>query len=209
MDDHFLVATHLSSLQLPAPSTVIIQTARQNAPLPSNVQNDLPEEHATYSFVLNTLTTGTILLRLIHGGLIVELVSLSTQVPPIRFVFPAVVLPSPSLFLWEESELHLLLVTDIGSLYRLLIPVNGLKLWQDHIDNIGPREHFIQNLPPECVKNCLVHPQGTHCVAVSLPNGVMLRLEAEAMGYDGHDGTHRISSTLKLELELTPVFQFP
>lgn len=190
MDDHFLVATHLSSLQLPAPSTVIIQTARQNAPLPSNIQNDLPEEHATYSFVLNTLTTGTVLLRLIHGGLIVELVSLSTQVPPIRFVFPAVVLPSPSLFLWEESELHLLLVTDIGSLYRLLIPINGLKLWQDHIDNIWPREHFIQNLPPECVKNCLVHPQGTHCVAVSLPNGVMLRLEAEAMGYDGHDGAH-------------------
>ena len=205
MDDHFLVATHLSSLQLPAPSTVIIQTARQNAPLPSNIQNDLPEEHATYSFVLNTLTTGTILLRLIHGGLIVELVSLSTQVPPIRFVFPAVVLPSPSLFLWEESELHLLLVTDIGSLYRLLIPINGLKLWQDHIDNIWPREHFIQNLPPECVKNCLVHPQGAHCVAVSLPNGVMLRLEAEAMGYDGHDGMHRISSVPKHELELTLV----
>ena len=188
MDGHFLVATHFSSLQLPAPSTVIIQTARRNAPLPSNIQNDLPEEHASYSFVLNTLTTGTVLLRLIHGGLIVELVSLSTQVPPIRFVFPAVVLPSPSLFIREESELHLLLVTDIGSLYQVLIPIDGRKLWQDHVDNIWPREHFIQNLPPEYVKNCLVHAQGTHCVAVSLPNGVMLRLEAESMGYDGHDG---------------------
>ncbi|KAF8974708.1 nucleoporin Nup120/160-domain-containing protein [Flammula alnicola] len=188
MDEYFLVASHISSLSSAPPSTFIVETARQNAPLPTGIQdNDLPIDHATCGSVLRTSTTGTILLRVIHGGLIVELISLSTPVPPIRIVFPAVVLPTPSLFLWEESELHLLLATDIGSLYRLIIPIDGLKLWQDQTESIWPREYFIRNLPAEHARECAVHVQGTHCVAISLPNGVLLRLEAESMGYDGHD----------------------
>jgi len=150
--------------------------------------NDLPIDHATCSFVLTTPQAGTILLRVIHGGLIAELMSLSTLVPSIRLVFPAAVLPTPSLFLWEDSELHLLLVTDIGSLYRIVIPIDGLNLWQDQIKNIWPREYSIRNLPVEQAKECMVHVQGTHCVAVSLPNGVLLRLEAESLGYDGNEG---------------------
>ncbi|KAF8165109.1 nucleoporin Nup120/160-domain-containing protein [Crassisporium funariophilum] len=188
MDEQLLVATHLSSLNLTPASTIIVQTSRRNAPLPSNTQeNDLPTEHATSSFVLSTPTTGTVLLRLLHGGLIIELVSLTTQVAPIRFVFPAVILPSPSLFVWEESELHLLAITDIGSLHRLIIPIQGLKLWQGQTDSIWPREYLIQNIPSDYANGCVVHAQGTHCVAISLQNGVLLRLEAESMGYDGHD----------------------
>ncbi|CAA7259487.1 unnamed protein product [Cyclocybe aegerita] len=188
MDDYCLVATHLSSLSLAPPSNIIVQTARQNAPLPPSVQdNDIPTDHATCSFVLNTPTTGTILLRVIQGGVVVELISLSTLVPPLRIVFPALVLPTPFVFLWEQSELHLLLVTDIGSLYRLIIPVEGLNLWQNQTESIWPREYFIKNLPSEHVRDCAIHAQGTYCIAISLPNGDLLRLEAESMGYDGHD----------------------
>ena len=191
MDELCLVATHLSSLNYSPSSNIIVQTARQNAPLPSTIHdNDIPSDHATCSFVLTTPTTGTILLRVIHGGVVVELTSLSNPVPPIRIVLPAVVLPTPSLFLWEEKELHLLLITDIGSLYRLVIPVEGFKLWQNQTDSIWPREYFIQSIPQEHIRECAVHAQGSHCVAVSLPNGALLRLEAEPMGYDGHDGKH-------------------
>ncbi|KDR83495.1 hypothetical protein GALMADRAFT_55353 [Galerina marginata CBS 339.88] len=187
MDSHFLVATHLSSINHTTAFTVVVQTARQNAPLPVVHDDDLPTEHATCSSVLTTPTTGSILMRVIHGGLIVELVSLSTPIAPIRIVFPAVVLPTPSLFLWEGTEIHLILATDIGSLYRLIIPVDGFKLWKDQAESIWPREYFIRNLPIGQIRGCSVHAQGTHCVAVSLPNGVLLRLEAESMGYDVHD----------------------
>jgi nuclear pore complex protein Nup160 len=189
MANYFLVSSHISSLCSTPASTVVVETAQQNAPLPSGMQdNDLPIDHATCSFVLTTPQAGTILLRVIHGGLIAELMSLSTLVPSIRLVFPAAVLPTPSLFLWEDSELHLLLVTEIGSLYRIAIPIDGLNLWQGQIKNIWPREYSIRNLPVEQVKECMVHVQGTHCVAVSLPNGVLLRLEAESLGYDGNEG---------------------
>ncbi|KAF8204833.1 nucleoporin Nup120/160-domain-containing protein [Pholiota molesta] len=188
MDDYYLVASHISPLSSIPPLSFVVQTTRQNAPLAAGVHdNDLPIDHATCSSVLTTPATGTILLRVIHGGLIVELISLSTPVPPLRIVFPATVLPAPSLFLWGESELHLILATDIRSLHRLIIPIDGLKLWQNQVESIWSREYAIRNLPAEHTTGCAVHVQGTHCVAISLPNGVLLRLEAESMGYDSHD----------------------
>lgn len=207
MDDYYLVASHISPLSSTPPSSFVVQTTRQNAPLAAGVQdNDLPIDHATCSSVLTTPATGMILLRVIHGGLIVELISLSTPVPPLRIVFPATVLPAPSLFLWGESELHLILATDIRSLYRLIIPVDGLKLWQNQVESIWSREYAIRNLPAEHMRGCAVHVQGTHCVAISLPNGVLLRLEAESMGYDSHDGTPYFSSQVRLELKQSLLF---
>ncbi|KAH9482452.1 Nuclear pore complex protein Nup160 [Psilocybe cubensis] len=187
MDDYLVVSTHLSALDSTSASTVIVPTTRRNAPLAVVPDSDLPLEHATSSSVLTTTATGTILMRVIHGGLIVELVSLSTPVPPLRFVLPAAIIPTPSLFLFEESEIHIILITEIGSLFRLIIPIDGLKLWTDQADNIWPREYYVQNLPTEHAQECSVHALGTHSVAVSLPSGVLLRLEAETMGYDVHD----------------------
>lgn len=202
MDEYFIVATHISPLTSTSPSSFVVQTTRQNALSPASVHdNDLPVEHAICSSVLSTAKTGTILLRVIHGGLIVELISLSISMPPIRIVFPTAVLPTPSLFLWRDSELHLILATDAGSLYRLVIPVDGLKLWQGQVESIWSREYSIRNLPIERVRECAVHVQGIHCVAISLPNGVLLRLEAESMGYDGHDGMPCFSLQMKFESE--------
>ncbi|KAG5644918.1 hypothetical protein DXG03_007383 [Asterophora parasitica] len=187
METGFLVATQLSSL-FPAQATSIpLQTSRQGVPLPAAPsESDPPAEHATYSVVLHTPTTGTILLRVLHGGLIAELVSLSTEVPPIRFVFPGAVVSSPAVFLWETSELHVLAIADTGSLFRLVIPIgNGRDLWHHQAANVWPREYLLKN--PEDVQDALVHVQGTHCVVLGLPNGSLLRLENEYIGEDSDD----------------------
>lgn len=202
MEDFCLVATHLSSLTSAPSFNVILSTTRQNVPLPSVVtDNDVPAEHATCARLLTAGTIGTVLFRVIHGGAVVELSALSALVPPLRIVFPALVLPDPALFLWKETELHLLVLTDIGSLYRLIIPIDGLKLWQDQSENVWPREYFIRNLPRENIRECVMHAQGIHCIAVSLPNGGLLRIEAELLGYDGLDGKPVFLVSIKLELK--------
>lgn len=186
MDGGFLIATQLSSLFPTQATSIPLHTTRQGVPLPpSPHDSDPPAEHAIYSSLLHTPVTGTILLRVLHGGLIIELVSLSTEVPPIRFVFPAAVIPSPAVFLWESSELHVIAVTNIGSLYRVVIPVGmGRELWRDQADNVWPREYLINNLAG--LEEALVHVQGTHCVAVALPNGLLLRLETDYFGARSH-----------------------
>jgi len=188
--EHFIVATHLSSLTSKPPTAIVVQTARQNIPLVNPADDDLPLGHATSSVSFMTLTTGAILMRVIHGGLIVELTSLSTPIPPLRIVFPALVLPTPSIFLLEDSEIHLIAVTELGSVHRVAIPIDGLNLWKDRANNIWPREYIIRNLPVEHAQRCFVHVQGSHCISISLPHGVLLKLEAESTGYDVHDGKH-------------------
>ncbi|KAF8076014.1 nucleoporin Nup120/160-domain-containing protein [Lyophyllum atratum] len=187
MDTGFLVATQLSSLFPSQATSIPIQTSRQGVPLPAAPsESDPPAEHATYSSVLQTPVTGTILLRVLHGGLIIELVSLSTEVLPIRFIFPGRVRPSPAMFLWESSELHVLAVADTGSLYRLVIPIgNGRELWRNQAANIWPREYLLKNT--EDAKEGLVHVHGTHCVLIGLPNGSLLRLENDYVGEGSDD----------------------
>ena len=182
MDVGFLVATQLSSLFPSHSTSILLQTTRQGVPLPPGPkESDPPPEHAAHSSVLHTPITGTILLRVLHGSLIIELMSLSTEVPPIRFIFPAVILPSPAMFLWASTELHIMAVTQTGSLYRLVIPVdNGHDLWLNRSDNIWPREYLIKNIG-DTIEG-VVHVQGTDCVAIGLPNGSLLRLETEYVG---------------------------
>ncbi|KAF9569446.1 hypothetical protein CPC08DRAFT_678255 [Agrocybe pediades] len=184
---HFIVATHVSSLCAKPPTVFVVETARQNIPLPNPLDDDLPLEHATACVSLTTPTTGAVIMRVIHGGLIVELASLSTPVPPLRIVFPSILLPTPSIFLLEDSEIHLIAVTELGSLYRIVIPIDGLNLWKDQTENVWPREHFVRNMPVEHPQGCFVHVQGPHCLSISLPHGVLLRLEAEMMGYDARE----------------------
>lgn len=189
MEESCLVATHLSSVNTRPTTNFNVQTRQQNAPLPLPLQeNDIPADHATCSQVLTTPTTGTILLRLIQGGVVIELSALSASLPPLRIIFPATIIPKPAIFLWKETELHLLAVTDIGSLHRVVIPLNGFKLWQDQAESIWAKEYHITNLSKESIRQCTVHLQGVHSVVVALPNGVLLRIEAEPMGYDGQDG---------------------
>ncbi|KAI6004184.1 nucleoporin Nup120/160-domain-containing protein [Pisolithus albus] len=177
-----LVAAHLSSLfpSSNAPS-VVLQSSRQNLQTVPQPDTDVYSEHAISSAIYHTLHTGTILLRVIHGGLIVELISLSTPVPPIRFVFPAPVLSTPAACAWGEQELHLLAVTIAGSLYRLVLPTtNPSRLWHDEAARNWCREYIIKNVSD--LSGSTAHVQGPHGVAIGLGNGSLLRVEVERLG---------------------------
>ncbi|KAF6762913.1 nucleoporin Nup120/160-domain-containing protein [Ephemerocybe angulata] len=181
----FLVATHLSSLAAAPPTNIVIRTSRQQLPLPDQDHNDIPPEHAIFASVIDSGATGTILLRLIHGGVIVELVSLSTDVPPLRLVFPSALLNSPAIF-FEDQELHVLAITEFGSLYRIVIPVQGRDLWKHDVENVWPKEHTIRNFPSDS-RGCFVQAQGLHCIAIGMPDGYLLRMDADSMGYNSHE----------------------
>lgn len=186
MSGNILVGSDLSSLFPESQAiSVLVQTSRQNIPLPQEPAS--LAGHATHAAVLHTPSTGTILLRVLDGGLIIQLTSLSNDINPIQFVFPSPLLPSPAVFLWESNELHVLAVTVTGSLYRLVIPVHeDLKLWADNVAGVWTREYLIKNYSG--TMEGLVHVQGTHCVVIGLPSGSLLRLETEYLGNEGTDG---------------------
>lgn len=192
MESSILVSSQLSSL-FPASqaASFFVHTARQNAPLPpAPTETDVLAEHASFASSLYSPITGTIILRVLHGGLILELIFLSSDLSPIRFVFPAVILPSPAIFLWGSNELHVLAVTDIGSLYRLVIPLgHGHQPWQDQIKGNWCREHIIRTVNGSV--NGIVQTQGIHCVAIAMSHGSLLRLENEQLGDDNNNGKSR------------------
>ena len=116
-----------------------------------------------------------------------ELISLSTQAPPIRFVFPVPILPVPAILAAAEQELHLLVVTVTGSLYRLVLPVaNPNLLWHDQVATNWCREYIIKTVSD--LSRGIVQVQGIHCMTIGLKNGSLLRIESERIGDDTCDG---------------------
>ena len=189
MEGGVLVSTQVSALFPSAKATSIpIQTSRRNAPLPPPpTESDPPVEHALDSVIFHSDVTGTILLRVIHAGLIVELISLTHDLPPIRFVFPASVLNSPALFFWQPNELHLIVVTKTASLYRLILPARDpTRLWNDTLGRNWCREYLIKNSPGHSLSMAQI--QSTYSVAVALDQGSVVRLEATYIGDEVEDG---------------------
>lgn len=184
-----LVPTQLSALfpSANAPS-VVLQSSRQNIAVPTpTLVVDLHPEHASFASVVHLHHVGSILLRVLHGGLIVELVSLSTQAPPIRFVFPVPILSTPAILAAAEQELHLLVLTVAGSLYRLVLPAaNPNLLWHDQAAANWCREYIIKSVAD--LSRGIVNIQGIHCITVGLNNGSLLRIESERIGDDTCDG---------------------
>ncbi|THH14049.1 hypothetical protein EW146_g6244 [Bondarzewia mesenterica] len=188
MAENILVSNHLSSLYNPSQvSAISIHTSKRNTPLPpSRRASDPPAEHALSASLFFSKETGSILVRLIHNGLIVELVSLTTDTPPIRFVFPSAVLLTPAAFLSESRELHVLAVTSFGSLYRLVLPIrSSSQLWHEPMSNNWCREYHVRNM--QGPSQGIVQVHGTHCVAVALDNGSLIRLDADFIGDDSFD----------------------
>ena len=181
--DKVLISTHLSDVYSPSQTAAIsIQTSKPHVPLPPHATDEEPPpEHAQYASFFHSVQTGAILLRLIHNGLIIELVSLSTETPPIRFVFPYTVLPNPAVVLWETRELHILAVTASASVYRIVIPLQTPhQLWSTHMVNNWCREYHLKNAQDSL--RALVQVHGTHSVALALTNGSLIRLDAETIG---------------------------
>ena len=189
--DFTLVAAHLSPLYPPSQATtLVISTKQTNVPLPSlTADTDLPLEHATYSHIFDSPLVGPILMRLVHGGLIIELIPLTRKSNPLRIVFPETVAPYPSLTIWGDRELHILAVTSTGSLFRIILPIsNGEVVWH----NITTprkwwREYVIARLQGSLIRR-LVQAQGSDSVAIGLPDGSLLRLDIRIWGNDSEDG---------------------
>jgi nuclear pore complex protein Nup160 len=181
--DKVLISTHLSDIYSPFQTDVVsVQTSKSHLPFPPTPADDEPPiEHAQHASFFHSVQTGAILLRLIHNGLIIELVSLSTETPPIRFVFPYTVLPNPALVLWQSRELHVLAVTASGSLYRLVIPIQSpQQLWSTPMVNNWCREYHLKNAQDSL--QGLAHVQDAHSLVLALTNGSLIRLDAETIG---------------------------
>ncbi|KAF9452001.1 hypothetical protein P691DRAFT_795643 [Macrolepiota fuliginosa MF-IS2] len=213
VEEGFLVSTPLSPLYSQPPPSIPIRTSRQQLPLPPDPSDsDIHPEHATFSTILTTSAHGTLALRLLHSGFIVELVSLSYQVTPIRFVLPAAVFPNVGLFVLDSETLHIIVVTTAGSLHRLVVSIDGRNLWQNQSDIVSPREYQIVNFPQS--ERPFVHVEGTHSVTIALPNASILRLEASPFGDDSqedewtetifHHGSFLTSLTSFLPLQSGP-----
>ena len=184
MTAHLLVAAHLSSV-FPSSTHVTthaVPTSRRDTPIPT-LTNTLssPDDHASHSSVFHSDATGHVLIRIILCGLAVELISLSSSVPPVRFVFPAAVVPSPTLVLHEDREIHLLAVTSVGSLYRLVLPLHeGNQLWNGPLPRSWCREWCMRRLGG--YKPQLLHVQNQTSVSVALNSGSYIRLDADSVG---------------------------
>lgn len=202
MEGSVLVSTQVSALFPSAQATSIpVQTSRRNAPLPTPpTESDPPVEHALDSVVFHSDVTGTILLRVIHAGLIVELISLTHDLPSIRFVFPAPVLSSPALFFWQPNEIHLIVVTKTASLYRLILPArDSTQLWNDPLGRNWCREHLIKNATGRSLSMAQV--QSTYSVVVTLERGSTVGLEATYIGDEVEDGTYSPTTTTYLMVD--------
>lgn len=178
MSPFTLVATSLSSVFTSSAqiATHAVPTTRRDIPLPTS-QTAIASGHASHSSLFNSPKTGQILIRLVQGDLAVELVSLSTNVSPVRFVFPAAVVPSPALVI-SKDELHLLVVTTVGSLFRFVLPLyEGGNLWHDPFERDWCREWQIKRLTTSEPK--LVHVLDHNLIAVSLSTGGYVRLESD------------------------------
>ncbi|OCH95867.1 hypothetical protein OBBRIDRAFT_744376 [Obba rivulosa] len=175
-DESILVASQLSALYPPT-QPILVQTSQKELQQPPwSPDSHFPPDHALYSTVFHAQTTGTIILRVTHGGRMLELVSLTDEAPLLRFDFPGTILPNPSIMLHHSSELHVIAVTNIGSVFRIVIPVrDNSPLWQPQSQRRWHREYVIQSARPDALG--LVHVQGPECVVIGLPNGSLLRLE--------------------------------
>ncbi|KZT26905.1 hypothetical protein NEOLEDRAFT_1111428 [Neolentinus lepideus HHB14362 ss-1] len=180
MDGAVLEATQLSSLSLASRLTYrYVDTTRRNIPLPPSPEDkDAPIEHAIYSTVLHSSWTGPILLRVLNDRVSIELVSLTLDIPPIRFVFPATIASAPGIFLWEAETLHVIAVTKVGALFHLIIPAyDDELLWDVDFQANWYREHHIHSAGGSI--EGLVHVHGPHTVVIALANGDLLRMEAD------------------------------
>ncbi|OSX60529.1 hypothetical protein POSPLADRAFT_1066767 [Postia placenta MAD-698-R-SB12] len=171
-------ALYPSAHPIPVPT---IQNYIHDAPAPH--PSNLPPEHANHAAFCRSAACGIILLRVTHWGRMLELVSLSSDIPPLRFDFPSRLLPYPAL--WQiGGELCLVALTEHGSLYRILIPIReGKPAWSPQSNRQVCNEYVVQGMKGST--GVLVAVQGEFSVAIHLSNGTLLRLDRDRDSVDG------------------------
>lgn len=166
-----LVAAHTSTITANDLQTFTLESTRSEAP--RHIESDILPEHATETSVLYD-PQAHILLRVIHHRRTVELISLSTDVSPIRFTFPAPVLPSPAV-VYDDGEIHVIACTQAGSVFRLVFPLP--HLWNTQYMAKDWREEYFLRHP---TSNLLgpVHVKEAGCLFIALKDGGILQLDA-------------------------------
>lgn len=191
-----LVAAHASSITANDLQAFTLESERAE-PL-NHVDSDFLPEHATETSVLCD-PQAHILLRVIQDRRTIELISLSSEISPIRFIFPAPVLPSPAV-VYDNDEVHVIACTTAGSVFRLVFPLPDL--WNTQYMAKDWREEYHLRHP---TSNLLgpVHVKEAGCLFIALKDGNILQLDAsrrqgnaEFQGKHGHDPSSLPSHSL-------------
>lgn len=184
--------THLSSV-FPSSGHVpthVVPTERRDLPL-ATALTDILDDHASHSSLFTSPESDDVLIRIVQGTLAVELVSLSHNVLPVRFVFPALVVPNPALVTFA-GNLFLVVVTVSGSLYKIHVPIaRDGQFWHEPFSKNWCREWQIRKLGGQEPR--LVHAHSPHDVAIALSSEGFLRLESHSTGPSDHDGMQRFT----------------
>lgn len=109
-----------------------------------------------------------------------ELIALDRDTEPIRFHFPAPIVPNPSLVVWRGVHLRIFVVVESGSLFKLSFPIDA-KLWHSpRIASEWQSEHRIRTHPEQVVGP--VHATDPDTIVLGTRDGGILRLEARDHG---------------------------
>ena len=171
-----LVGTHITSV-IPSArdNTISIASNRKDASasLDNVLSSDVLPEHATEASVLYDPQVH-ILLRVLHGRRTIELISLSIDVPPIRFTFSSPLIPSPAV-IFDDPEIHIIACTASGSIYRLVFPLP--YLWNSHYLTEDWRSEYPLKHPVGNLRGP-VHVKEAGGVFIALKDGGILSIDA-------------------------------
>lgn len=167
-----LVAVHTSSVVPSDPRTFVLNSTRLEPP--KHIETDILPEHATEVSILED-ARAHILLRVIHNRRTIELISLASNLAPIRLAFPAPLLPSPTL-VFEDEEIHLFACTTAGSIFRVTLPLDSL--WGAYIKINEWRDEYQIRQPSSNLAGP-VHAQSGGFVFIGLKDGNILYIEAD------------------------------
>jgi nuclear pore complex protein Nup160 len=143
-------------------------------------------EHAEYATTMHAHDAGTVLLRVLDSGHMLELCALESGMRPVRFAFSSRIALQPALVMLGIAELHVLVVTINGSLFRLRFVLPNL--WTSSERWIS--EYHIHSL--DAPIDGPVHAPEVGVVFIGLNDGGVLRLTAKMHGleYTGTFSAH-------------------
>ncbi|KAH7343853.1 nucleoporin Nup120/160-domain-containing protein [Rhizoctonia solani] len=169
-----VVYTHISGL-----STNVVPVE-----IPSKEQHEGRDdldgfvEHAEYATTIHAHDAGTVLLRVLDGGHMLELMALESGMRAARFSFASRIALQPALMMLGIAELHVLVVTVNGSIFRLRFVLP--HLWTS--TQYAPKEYRITSVSSPI--DGIVHIPEVGVVFIGLNDGSVLRLTARMSGLE-------------------------
>lgn len=146
-------------------------------------RTDNAVEHAEYATTMHAHDAGTVLLRVLDGGHMLELSALESGMRPIRFSFASRIALQPALMMLGIAELHVLVVTVDRALFRLRFVLP--RLWASSESWI--HEHWLSEYQIYSVEAPIdgpVHVPEVGVVFIGLRDGGVLRLTAKMHGLE-------------------------